>query len=96
MRLLVTFCSLIILSEPVGANEYACDDARVVECLKVSLTCGVQCIPGLTNEEVKTKSEAEASNYVEDFLVHQGGRSWWVGESSSTSHPFLLVASPRA
>jgi hypothetical protein len=79
MRLLVTFCSLIILSESVGANEYACDDPRVVERLKVSLTCGVQCIPGLTNEEVKTKSEAEGSRLIEDFLVRQGGRSWWVG-----------------
>jgi hypothetical protein len=65
---LIATCSILMLGTFARADEYKCDDVKVLSRLKDALACGVQCVPGLTNEEVAQKSEADLSNYIEGIL----------------------------
>jgi hypothetical protein len=75
----IILCGSMIFVIPAEASEFGCGDPKVIERLEVSLTCGTTCIPGLTNEEVKARSQAELSRHAEEFFVRNGGRQWWVG-----------------
>jgi hypothetical protein len=70
---LLATCALIALRSVAWAHDYKCDDPKVLNRLKDALACGVQCVPGMTNEEVTRKSEADLSSYIEGILSE--GRS---------------------
>jgi hypothetical protein len=67
MALLAT-CALTALGSGAWGSDYRCGDPKVLNRLRDSLACGVQCVPGMTNEEVIRKSQTDVSRHIEAVL----------------------------
>ena len=70
-------CAVGLLAPSARAADYPCNDPKVLNRLKENLFCGLQCVPGMTNEEVAKKSEADLSGHIQGLLSagHSGQES---------------------